>query len=104
MSRDALKTLFYPFASGTVAVPGEGERILFLGAEAGFSLPDGFGAELSAVQPLRSFHRQLQAQRVAVTPVIEGEDYDGALVLSPSTRARTRRKSPKPWAASEQAA
>jgi 16S rRNA (guanine1207-N2)-methyltransferase len=81
MSRDALKTLFYPFASGTVAVPGEGERILFLGAEAGFSLPDGFGAELSAVQPLRSFHRQLQAQRVAVTPVIEGEDYDGALVL-----------------------
>jgi len=81
MSRDALKTLFYPFASVTVAVPGEGERILFLGAEAGFSLPDGFGAELSAVQPLRSFHRQLQAQRVAVTPVIEGEDYDGALVL-----------------------
>ena len=48
MSRDALKTLFHPFASGTVAIPSEGERILFLGAEAGFSLPDGFGAALTA--------------------------------------------------------
>ena len=81
MSRDALKTLFHPFASGTVATPGEGERILFLGAEAGFSLPDDFAAELSAVQGFRPFYRQLQAQRVNVTPEIEGEDYDGALVL-----------------------
>ncbi|NTF40342.1 class I SAM-dependent methyltransferase [Rhizobium rhizogenes] len=81
MSRDALKTLFHPFASGTVDAPGEGERILFLGAEAGFALPDGFTAELSAVQGLRPFYRQLQAQRINVTPEIEGEDYDGALVL-----------------------
>ncbi|WP_047454016.1 class I SAM-dependent methyltransferase [Rhizobium rhizogenes] len=81
MSRDALKTLFHPFASGTVATPGEGERILFLGAEAGFSLPADFAAELSAVQGFRPFYRQLQAQRVNVTPEIEGEDYDGALVL-----------------------
>ena len=81
MSRDALKTLFHPFASGTVATPGEDERILFLGAEAGFSLPDDFAAELSAVQGFRPFYRQLQAQRVNVTPEIEGEDYDGALVL-----------------------
>ena len=81
MSRDALKTLFYPFVSGTVTTPGEGERILFLGAEAGFALPAGFAAELSAVQPLRPFYRQLQAQRIAVSPTVEGEDYDGALVL-----------------------
>ncbi|MBB4571259.1 class I SAM-dependent methyltransferase [Rhizobium leucaenae] len=81
MSRDALKTLFHPFASGTVDAPGEGQRILFLGAEAGFALPGDFAAELSAVQGFRPFYRQLQAQRVNVTPEIEGSDYDGALVL-----------------------
>jgi len=81
MSRDALKTLFHPFASGTIDAPGEGKRILFLAAEAGFSLPDGFTAELSAVQGFRPFYRQLQSQRINVTPEIEGGDYDGALVL-----------------------
>jgi 16S rRNA (guanine1207-N2)-methyltransferase len=81
MSRDALKTLFHPFASGTVAAPGVGERILFLGAEAGFALPDGFAARLSAVQDFRPLYRQLQAQRIDATPEIEGEDFDGALVL-----------------------
>ena len=81
MSRDALKTLFHPFASGTIDAPGEGQRMLFLGAEAGFALPDGFAAELSAVQGFRPFYRQLQAQRINVTPEIEGGDYDGALVL-----------------------
>lgn len=81
MSRDALKTLFHPFASGTIDTPGEGQRMLFLGAEAGFALPDGFAAELSAVQGFRPFYRQLQAQRINVTPEIEGGDYDGALVL-----------------------
>ena len=81
MSRDALKTLFHPFASGTIDAPGEGERILFLGAEAGFALPEGFAAELSAVQGFRPFFRQLQGQRINVTPEIEGEGYDGALVL-----------------------
>ena len=49
MSRETLKTLFHPFASGTVEAPGEGERVLFLGAEAGFALPDDFAASLSAV-------------------------------------------------------
>lgn len=81
MSRDALKTLFHPFASGTIEPPAEGGRFLFLGAEAGFSLPDGFAASLSAVQGFRPFYRQLQAQRVNTTPEIEGEDYDGALIL-----------------------
>ena len=81
MSRDALKTLFHPFASATVAAPGEGERILFLGAEAGFILPAEFQATLVAVQGFRPLFRQLQAQRVEATPEIDGGDYDGALVL-----------------------
>ncbi|MGG2477289.1 methyltransferase, partial [Rhizobium sp. BR5] len=47
MSRDAVKTLFHPFASDMLAVPKEGERVLFLGAEAGPRL-DGFDAEIVA--------------------------------------------------------
>ena len=81
MTRDALKTLFHPFASGTLALPGEGERYLFLGAEAGQRPPEGFGAALEAVQPLRSLYRGLEAVRASVTPTVEGEDYDGALIL-----------------------
>lgn len=81
MSRETLKTLFHPFASGTVDAPGEGERVLFLGAEAGFALPDGFTASLSAVQGFRTLHRQLLSQRIETTPEIESEDYDAALVL-----------------------
>jgi len=41
MSRDALKTLFYPFDSGVLPAPAEQEAVLFLGAEAGFRLPEG---------------------------------------------------------------
>jgi 16S rRNA (guanine1207-N2)-methyltransferase len=81
MSSETLKTLFHPFASGTVAAPGEGERVLFLGAEAGFALPDGFTASLSAIQGFRPLHRLLLAQRIDAKPEIEGEDYDAALVL-----------------------
>ncbi|TCL71892.1 class I SAM-dependent methyltransferase [Rhizobium sp. BK251] len=81
MSRETLKTLFHPFASDTVTPPGEGERVLFLGAEAGFMLPEGFAASLHAVQGLRPLYRQLEAQRVATTPTTEGDDYDAALVL-----------------------
>ncbi|WP_454853125.1 class I SAM-dependent methyltransferase [Rhizobium binxianense] len=81
MSRETLKTLFHPFASSTVEAPGESERVLFLGAEAGFALPEGFAAPLSAVQGFRPLYRQLLAQRIDATPEIEGDGYDAALVL-----------------------
>lgn len=81
MSRETLKTLFHPFASGIVEAPRESERVLFLGAEAGFALPEGFAASLSAVQGFRPLYRQLLAQRIDATPEIEGDDYDAALVL-----------------------
>ena len=81
MSRETLKTLFHPFVSNTIEMPGEGERVLFLGAEAGFALPEGFAASLSAVQGFRPLYRQLLAQRIEALPEIEGEDYDAALVL-----------------------
>ncbi|MFC3074764.1 class I SAM-dependent methyltransferase [Shinella pollutisoli] len=81
MTRDALKTLFHPFATGTLALPGAGERYLFLGAEAGHRPPEGFAAAIDAVQPLRPLYRALEAARVPAQPVAGGEDYDGALVL-----------------------
>lgn len=81
MSRDALKTLYHPFAAGLVALPTAGQRYLFLGAEAGQRVPEGFEAEIDAVQPLRPLFRALEAARLKVTPTIEGEAYDGALVL-----------------------
>ncbi|WP_430250710.1 class I SAM-dependent methyltransferase [Neorhizobium sp. DAR64860/K0K1] len=78
MTREALKTLFHPFATDAIQTPGEGERILFLGAEAGNALPDGFDAEITAIQPFRPLFRSL---RDNAFPQPEGEDYDGALVL-----------------------
>jgi 16S rRNA (guanine1207-N2)-methyltransferase len=81
MSRDALKTLFHPFSAGILDLPAEGQRYLFLGAEAGQRLPEGFAAGIDAVQPLRPLYRALEGQRAKVTPTIEGEGYDGALIL-----------------------
>jgi 16S rRNA (guanine1207-N2)-methyltransferase len=78
MSRDALKTLFHPFATEAVPMPAAGERVLFLGAEAGNALPDGFAAEITAVQPFRPLFRSL---RDGAFPEAEGADYDAALVL-----------------------
>ena len=78
MSRDALKTLFHPFATGAVPVPAEGDRVLFLGAEGGHPLPEGFSGTISAVQPFRPLFRTLGDGAV---PLAEGEGYDMALVL-----------------------
>lgn len=78
MSRDALKTLFHPFAIEAVPLPGEGERVLFLGAEAGNVLPEGFKAEIIAVQPFRPLFRMLHE---SAFPDVEGDGYDAALVL-----------------------
>ncbi|WP_312407172.1 class I SAM-dependent methyltransferase [Rhizobium sp.] len=78
MSRDALKTLFHPFVTDAVPMPGEGERVIFLGAEAGNARPEGFDAEVTFVQSFRPLFRAL---RDNAFPEAEGEDYDGALVL-----------------------
>ena len=81
MSRDALKTLYHPFAAAILDTPGEGQRYLFLAAEAGQRLPEGFLASVDAVQPLRPLYRALEAAGAKVTPTCEGEAYDGALIL-----------------------
>lgn len=81
MSRDTLKTLFHPFETGVLTSPVDGERVLFLGAEAGYRLPADFKGSISAVQGFRPLHRALEAARAAVAPLASGEDYDAALIL-----------------------
>lgn len=81
MSRETLKTLFHPFASGTVAAPRSDERFLFIGAEAGFAKPDEFTASLVPVQGHRGEFLKLEAARLDPIPHIEGEGFDGALIL-----------------------
>ncbi|WP_353643387.1 class I SAM-dependent methyltransferase [Mesorhizobium sp. WSM2239] len=80
MPHDALKTLFHPFEAESLAAPGEDQRVLFLGAEPGFRLPEGFDADLSLVQGFRPWFRVL-AGRYKTAPQPEGENFDAALVL-----------------------
>ncbi|MGO4834765.1 class I SAM-dependent methyltransferase [Rhizobiaceae sp. 2RAB30] len=81
MSRDALKTLFHPFDGGALAAPEAGARVLFLGAEPGFRLPEGFQTELMIVQGFRPFFRSLLTAGYQVAPRAEGMGYSMALVL-----------------------
>src|SRR5690349_10813817 len=80
MKSGPLATLFHPFESGALAAPAG--RLLFLGAEPGFRLPEGFGAEMHLVQGLRPHFRALEAARYTVTPRPEGTDFNSALVLA----------------------
>lgn len=81
MSRDAVKTLFHPFTNGTLDVPGEGERVLYLGAEAPDASLDGFAAGVTAIQGNRGLYRKLSTSGFDVQPQSTGEEYDQALVL-----------------------
>ena len=60
MSDTALKTLLYPFETGELASPGEGLRVLFLGAPGGMMLPSDFRAEITCVQGFRPDYLRLQ--------------------------------------------
>ncbi|RWB59842.1 class I SAM-dependent methyltransferase [Mesorhizobium sp.] len=82
MAAEPLKTLFYPFEAEALPLPRKGARVLFLGAEPGFRLPDGFDAALHFVQGFRPHFRALQAAGCTVTPRAEGSSFDAALVLA----------------------
>lgn len=82
MSRDALKTLFYPFEAEALALPGQGAHVLFLGAEPGFRLPDGFVASVTLVQGFRPYVLSLQSSGYKVVQRAEGDGFDIALVLA----------------------
>ncbi len=79
---DAQRTLFHPFETGDLDPPGKGARVLFLGAQPGFRLPDGFGADPTLVQGFRPDFLKLKAGKHKVVPEPEGEGYDLVLVLA----------------------
>lgn len=81
MSLDAMKTLFHPFETGALGQPEAGASVLFLGAEPGFRLPDGFTASILAVQGFRPAFLKLRREGRTIVPLAEGGDYDTALVL-----------------------
>ncbi|KQZ16344.1 methyltransferase [Mesorhizobium sp. Root552] len=82
MTAEALKALFYPFDAETLAAPAKDARVLFLGAEPGFRLPEGFAAEVHCVQGFRPHVRALEAAGRQVAPRADGEGYGAALVLA----------------------
>ena len=81
MSAESLQTLYHPFASEALPMPGAAERGLFLGAEPGFRLPPGFAAEMTLVQGFRPANLSLAKAGHHVVPQPEGEGYDLVLVL-----------------------
>ena len=68
--RDAVKTLFHPFETGTLVAPSADMRVLFLGAETGFRKPEGFEAEMEAVQGFRPLYNALHKQGIDAQPEI----------------------------------
>jgi 16S rRNA (guanine1207-N2)-methyltransferase len=82
MISEPSKTLFHPFAAGDLDLPERNNRVLFLGAEPGFRLPEEWAAPIAAVQGFRPDFHALERMGVAVTPKAEGEGYAMALVLA----------------------
>lgn len=82
MTANSIKTLFHPFDTGALDLPGPGSRALFIGAEPGFRLPDGFRADLTLVQGFRPHFLALEKTGHRVMPTAEGTDYDLALILA----------------------
>jgi 16S rRNA (guanine1207-N2)-methyltransferase len=92
MPRDALKTLFYPFEAELLAMPGQGTRALFIGAEPGFRKPQGFDAKLSLVQGFRPHVLALAAAGHDVTARAEEDGFDITLVLAGRHRGLNERR------------
>ena len=63
MAAEPLKTLFYPFEAEALPLPREDARVLFLGAEPGFRLPEGFEAALHLVQGFRPHFRDVRRRQ-----------------------------------------
>ncbi|MBW8909513.1 MAG: class I SAM-dependent methyltransferase [Mesorhizobium sp.] len=92
MAAEPLKTLFYPFEAEALPLPRKDARVLFLGAEPGFRLPDGFEAALHLVQGFRPYFRALQGSGRTVTPRVEESGFDMALVLAGRHRGQNERR------------
>ena len=81
MTNIALKTLFHPYQTGVLPSPDADQRVLFLGAEPGFVLPDEWLAPIVMVQGFRPhFNALVRAGFETQTEPGDGS-YDHSLVL-----------------------
>lgn len=92
MSTDSIRTLFHPFERDLLAAPAPGTRTLFLGAQPGFLLPEGWSGDLVCVQPLKPLVTVLERERRTVSPTLPFEDFDGALILLDRHRGQGERR------------
>ncbi|MCG6114394.1 MAG: class I SAM-dependent methyltransferase [Mesorhizobium sp.] len=82
MPDESWKTLLHPFEAGHLDMPEASSRVLFIGADPEFRLPEGFSAQLTIVQGFRPAFLELQKRGLDVFPELEGDGYDVALVLA----------------------
>ena len=80
MNEGSLQTLFNPFETGLLDMPVVAARVLFINAERGFCLPDGFRPRLTLAQDLRPVFLSHQAAGHNVVPRPEGDEYDLVLI------------------------
>lgn len=89
MTAESLKTLFHPFEVEALALPEADANVLFLGAEPGFRLPDGWHTALYAAQGFRPDFLGLERMGLAsVEPRSVAGSYDAAMVLAGRHRGR----------------
>jgi 16S rRNA (guanine1207-N2)-methyltransferase len=81
MTRESVKTLFHPFATGVLPPMASSERVLFLGAESGFERPDGFEAQLFPVQGFRPLYRSLERAGLEPSPFVADSAYDACMIV-----------------------
>ncbi|QKV19529.1 class I SAM-dependent methyltransferase [Oricola thermophila] len=89
----AVDTLFIPFATGDIALPGAGQRIAFLNAAVPDALPEGFDrAALLCEQGFRPAFLALERAGYAAVPVFDGAagDFAAALVLAGKHKGENR--------------
>jgi len=84
---EALGTLLHPIQTGVIELPA-GARVLVLNAPVGFRLPSDLRAIPSLVQDFRPDFLALQRAGHVVTPNVDGDGYDLALVLCGRHRGR----------------
>lgn len=83
-----MKILLHPFEAGVLDAPRADQRVLVLGAAAGFALPPDFAASLSLVQGFKPQFDALARAGYEVSPEPRGSGYDMVLVLCGRHRGR----------------
>lgn len=88
---EGLPTLLFPFERGILDVPQAGQRVLVLGAGAGFRMPDESAADVVAVQDFRPDHLALVRSGIRTVAEAGEGGFDLALVLLSRHRRENER-------------